>query len=306
MRKLCPRLFIKLPPNFFLNALFFALILIASCTNSYGQPNEVVTNETVLKLQKAGLNKDIIKSKIESSQCNFNLSVDALMALKKAGVADEVVTAMMNRSKPQQQPADGPRAENSANNAGPANNNAELALESGIYYYNSSTSEYVELDPTILTNSKSGGVGEALKRSVSGLFNAKSKAALSGKEANLRIKDNNPLFVFVFDTDKKGLNDNNHSESNVESPNEFFLVKLQIGKNDREIVVGKSNSVSSDFGIDEASKVSFKYKKVKRGVYEVSFSNGIPAGEYCFMYGASTASGQGITHKVFDFGVSVN
>ncbi|MCO5945380.1 hypothetical protein [Mucilaginibacter flavidus] len=296
-------LFTHLVPKLAVKLLFYSLLVafvfIAAGTNSYGQANEIVTNETVLKLQKAGLNKDIIKSKIESSQCNFNLSVDALLALKKAGVADDVVTAMLGKTKSAQQPAD-PVAVNNSNNS------AELALESGIYYYNASTSEYVELDPAVLTNSKSGGMGEALKRSVSTLFNSKSKAALSGKEANLRIKDSNPLFVFVFDTDKKGLNDNNHTESNVESPNEFFLVRLQIGKNDREVVVGKSNSVSADFGIDEASKVLFKYKKIKRGIYEVSFSNGIPIGEYCFMYGASTASAQGITHKVFDFGIAAN
>ncbi|WP_170227801.1 hypothetical protein [Mucilaginibacter frigoritolerans] len=252
------------------------------------QQSTVVTNTTIIQLHKAGISKDIISTKIVNSACSFDLSTEGLIALKKEGVPDDIITIMIAKGSTATQ--------NAATNP-------ELALEPGLYYFNPTTHEYIEMDAAILTNSKAGGLGEAMERSVSGLFNAKLKATLSGKEANMKIAMTSPLFVFVFDKDKTGFNDNNQAKSNVESPNEFFLVKLTQGKRDREMVVAKENSVGGNIGIDDKLKVPFHYKKVQKGLYEVSTDNPLVLGEYCFMFAASTASTQGITHKVYDFSI---
>jgi hypothetical protein len=246
---------------------------------------EVLTNQTILQLQKAGLGKDLIKAKISNSQCNFDLSTDGMLALKKAGVADEVVTAMFTK----------------ANNA-PAPATPTDALESGIYYHNLTTNTFDDVDGSLFTNSKAGGFGETLKRSVSGLFNAKNRVSLSGNAARLKITSTTPTFLFVFDKEKSMANFANSYFSSATSPNDFFLVSLTVGKNDREVVVGKYNNVSSDIGVDDAVKVSFNVKKLQKGTYEVTTANPLPAGEYCFMYSASSL-GEGVTHKVFDFAI---
>ncbi len=252
---------------------------------SYAQ--EVITNQTVLQLHKAGLGKDIIIAKIDNSQCKFELSTNALLALKKAGIVNEVVTAMFNK---------GNTIANTENPVG----TAALNLASGVYYYNPNTRTYDEIDASVITNNKQGGIGETLKRSVSGLFNAKNKASLSGAEANLKITTTTPLFVFVFEKDKGTLNSTNNYFADATSPNEFFLIKLDVVKNSREFVVGKSNSVGSNTGIADEAKVSFISKKLQKGVYEVTTNNPLPPGEYCFMFAASSLM-QGATHKVFDF-----
>ncbi len=54
-----------------------------------------MTNQEVISLTAAGLNKNIIINKISTSKSKFDLSTDSLIQLKKAGVADEVVTAML-------------------------------------------------------------------------------------------------------------------------------------------------------------------------------------------------------------------
>jgi hypothetical protein len=246
---------------------------------------EVLTNQTVLQLHKAGLSKDIIKTKIANSSCTFDLSTDALLALKKAGVSDEVVTAMFGKG-------------NTTTESKPAK--SEVTLESGVYYYNTATRQYDEMDGSVITNSKIGGLGDALKRSVSGLFNTKSKAALSGSEANLKITTTTPLFVFVFEKEKGTLSSTGSYFAEATSPNEFFLVKLAVVKNSRELVVGKQNSVGSNVGIADEMKVSFTSKKLQKGVYEVTTSNPLAPGQYCFMFAASSLM-QGATHKVFDF-----
>jgi hypothetical protein len=64
--------------------------------------DEVLTNRDVLKMVKVKLADGIIISKIKSSACNFDTSVDALVKLKEAGVSDAVIQAMNDA------PANGP------------------------------------------------------------------------------------------------------------------------------------------------------------------------------------------------------
>jgi len=286
-----PRVFTPLQVLRCTPVLLFMLLfvtLLGYSLSGIAQQSTVVTNATIIQLHKAGISKDIISTKIANSACSFDLSTEGIIALKKEGVPDDIITIMIAKGSTEM-----------PNTAA----NPELALEPGLYYFNPATREYIEMDAAILTNTKAGGLGEAMERSVSGLFNAKLKATLSGKEANMKITMTSPLFVFVFDKDKTGFNDNNQAKSNVESPNEFFLVKLTQGKRDREMVVAKENSVGDNIGIDDKVKVPFHYKKLQKGLYEVLTDNQLVPGEYCFMFAASTASTQGITHKVYDFSI---
>jgi hypothetical protein len=57
--------------------------------------DEIMTNQEVVSLTKAGLDKTIIVNKIRSSKSKFDLSTDALILLKTAGVDNEVVSAML-------------------------------------------------------------------------------------------------------------------------------------------------------------------------------------------------------------------
>lgn len=55
----------------------------------------LLDNNEIVKLVKAGLSENIIKTKIEGSECNFDMSTDAIISLKKAGVSDSIIEAMM-------------------------------------------------------------------------------------------------------------------------------------------------------------------------------------------------------------------
>lgn len=267
--------------------LFYASIV-------YGQQHgsaDTITNQTIIQLHKAGLSGAILKSKIESSPTSFDLSVDGLIALKKAGISDEVIQAMLTKTS---QPISTPQT----------SGDPVLILESGIYYIDSVSKETIPLEASILTNQKRGGFGEALKRSlISPLINAKIRASLSGSSANEVLQQKKPTFVFVFDTiHQGGLNNNFTYFGAVQSPNEFFLVMLTVSKNSREVVVGKSNAVSSDIGIEDKLKIKFTFTKKRKGVFEVVPESPLPPGEYCFMYAASSLY-SGMTHKVYDFSI---
>lgn len=61
---------------------------------------EVLTNATVIEMSKVGLDKEIILKKINESGNTFDVSANALIELKKANVADEVIALMLGKSAP--------------------------------------------------------------------------------------------------------------------------------------------------------------------------------------------------------------
>ncbi len=60
---------------------------------------ETLTNNDVIEMTRAGMGNDLILKKINESGQNFDTSAKAIIELKKAGVADAVIAAMMDRVK---------------------------------------------------------------------------------------------------------------------------------------------------------------------------------------------------------------
>jgi len=76
------------------------IFLLTACfVFSVGAQTEVLTNAVVTEMSKSGLSKEIILKKINDSQNDFDTSVNALIELKKGGVADEVIALMMEKAE---------------------------------------------------------------------------------------------------------------------------------------------------------------------------------------------------------------
>ena len=64
-------------------------------------PQSVLTNQDIIKLSQIGLGPDVIITKINTAQqVAFKLETDDLIALKNAGVNQDVISAMMKRASP--------------------------------------------------------------------------------------------------------------------------------------------------------------------------------------------------------------
>ena len=82
----------------------FALLLVGSVLATGVAPvsaQEVMTNETVIQMVRAGLSDGVILAKIRSSPTRFDTRTEALIALKKAGVSENVMSAIVGGSAPQ-------------------------------------------------------------------------------------------------------------------------------------------------------------------------------------------------------------
>jgi hypothetical protein len=60
---------------------------------------ERLSNKSIIELTKGGLADSVIIKKIKSSKCNFDTSTDALVSLRKAGVSNQVISAMVEAAE---------------------------------------------------------------------------------------------------------------------------------------------------------------------------------------------------------------
>lgn len=67
---------------------------------SDAQKEEVLTNDLIIRMLKAGIDEDVIIAKIQKTRDNFDLSTDGLIALKQAGASSRLIQFMMDPSKP--------------------------------------------------------------------------------------------------------------------------------------------------------------------------------------------------------------
>ena len=75
-------------------AVLLALAIIAAGSLP-GQSKHVMTNDDVIKLLKGGFTDDVVVALIESNDSDYDVSINALTALKDAGVSSKVMEAML-------------------------------------------------------------------------------------------------------------------------------------------------------------------------------------------------------------------
>lgn len=80
-------------------ALLSVLFLAAPAPPQQPAAGEVLTNETLIKLVKAGLGDDVILGMINSRPGRYSVSSDAVIAMKEAGVSDKVIAAVLNKTR---------------------------------------------------------------------------------------------------------------------------------------------------------------------------------------------------------------
>ncbi|MBL7808491.1 MAG: hypothetical protein JNN28_11775 [Saprospiraceae bacterium] len=255
---------------------------------------DTLTNTKVIKLSKLGLQPSIVITKIQNSYCTFDVSTDALIQLSDNGVPSDVINEMM-------------RVDAQSKNAIANQKNMKDPLTkraTGIYFYNpkDSIEPLRQVDPTVVSTNKSGGLGIALAQAYTmGLAREKVKSSLSGGNSHLQIEETSPVFYFYFERSEHRTADS-WFFATATSPNEFVLAKLQENSNSRVLQVGDMNAYGGTSGVSNSSKIPFDYVKVSDGIYKVTFKESLKPGEYCFLYANATPTSFS-NDKVFDFGI---
>ena len=175
-------------PALMLATVLVGLVLVLGpLAMARGHAEEVLTNESVIEMVKAGFSEAVILAKIRASPGKFDTSTDALVKLKAAKVPDKVVEAMIAGGGPA---APAPAASSAAD---------------PMIAYVSSTGP-MRLKP----------VHGEMETSVAPFAGARTEVVLPAPRAQYRITDKQPAFVTNLAADqwalirlKPGKNDRN-------------------------------------------------------------------------------------------------
>ena len=265
---------------------------------------EVMNNDEVITLAKAGLNPSLIIGKIKTSKTNFDLSTDSLIKLKQSGVTDEVVAAMLE-AKSGKPVSTTPATANGSSRATGDPNDPMAQHNYGIYLYEvrEGSPKMTQLMPNVSAQNRTGG-GFTAAVTPFGLGKVKTKANLPGRNAALQILDTMPVFYFYLDTASGGLN----TASGIPStPNEFTLVRFNQRSDNREVTISKANSWGAKGGLSDEYVVALKAEDLGNGIFKITPQADLKKGEYGFylLNSGNSNTSAGMGSKFFDFGVNM-
>lgn len=255
------------------------LVSVLFCLNLYAQ-EQPLTNNSIIEMIDLGFSSDIIISKIETSPCDFNTSIDALKSMKEKGIDNSIIVAMIHRI---------------------SDIKTNEAQRSGIYYKNGD--DFIQLFPTVFSGTKTNTLGAALSY---GIASAKVRSTMNGQHSNNVIENNNPEFYFYFIPRKSDLvvSASNWWFSAASSPNEFALVRLTTKKGRRELETGSVNLYAgTSIGVDEKNHIQIDIEKIDDYTFKVKPRYFLNTGEYCFYYQGSIPQGGYNNQSVFDFSI---
>ncbi len=156
----------------FLSSLVFLLVPVA-----LGQQEP--TNDTIMKLAKAGMSDDVIVGTIGSQPAAYSLGADDLIALKGAGVSDKVISAMLAK-----------------NSGSPVSGVAKSDTASPVHdvgvYYKKGT-DWQDLEPEVVSF-KSGGVLKSI--GTYGIVKGDINGHLKGAQSKTALKT--PIEVLIY------------------------------------------------------------------------------------------------------------
>lgn len=276
------------------------LFIVISCNVLATVNSDTLKNATIIKMTNSKLGDNLILSKIKSSPIDFDISTDALIALKKANVTDVVIAYIVEK----QTELDELKEINLKNNS---STGSYTFQKSGIYF-GAEGSKFTKLDPTLINSAYTFG-----------FYSPKYTYSIDGKSANYNINKNNEIY-FNFTPSRKDLNSTNNSGSvsgdymdaimnqvaggNVAiSPNEFKLIKLRTKRNKREYYA-KANMAGQPSSLKGRCVVNFKYEQVSEYTYKVILPADLLPGQYCFVYMSKNIMDFfGSQTKAFDFNI---
>ena len=232
-------------------ALITLLVLAANNCPAQTLKAEILTNRSIIEVIKAGLGNDIILSKINSSTCRFDVSTPALIDLKKQGVPEAVISAMIGKTN---------RAATVDPAAGstPVSKSGNLPAISQLNYVHSYENGKVSPLEKLL------GKGTTKKKAF-GYGGTELRVEVKGATSLVRLPQD-AAGSFIINMGGNTLPD-------------LALFKMKAEKDKRYAVTGlltPSGPKSSD------DMLQVELSKLGDGVYGIKISSKLEKGEYCF------------------------
>jgi hypothetical protein len=208
-----------------------------------------MTNDSVIRMVKAGLGDDLIVQTIGSQPGQYTTDADSLVTLKEAGASDRVIAAMVNSGRVKISSAETP---------------APVVLsdvnEIGVYYKDY-TGSWRPIEPEIV-HIKSGGF---LKSTVThGIIKEDRNGHINGRESKLLLP--RPVEILIYAPDGVDVA-------------EYDLLRFRLNSNSREFRTLTGGVFHSTGGADR-DEVPFKPVKIAPHTYQFTMGMDTRGAEY--------------------------
>jgi hypothetical protein len=217
-----------------------------------------LTNDSIVKMTKAGLGEDIVISTIKAQAANYTTGADDLIALKQGGVGDKVIAAMVEKmaGAPAKPATPAPAAVPATAPALPAGGHA---LEVGVYYKNAGN--WADLPPEVV-NFKTGGVLKSI--GTAGIVKGDVNGRVNGAHSRTQLKF--PVEMLVYTPEGTAIT-------------EYQLLRLRDSKDAREFRT-MTGGVLHVSGGATRDLVPFESKKTAPRTYEIILPPSLGSGEF--------------------------
>jgi hypothetical protein len=259
------------------------------------QNPRLLTNNSIVKLVKAGLGDDTIVAMVTSQPGRYSLGADDVIALKRAGVPEKVIAAMAEKSAGESAPTP------ILPPAVPSPSKADWAIvttgdqpltipnEPGLYAVTSPGS-LNHIVGRVTSFERSGSLLPSMV--TYGIHAARVNTQIPGSHAQVTV-GRNPVFYYRTpgSQDVGGL--------------DLVLTHLTVKGDRRQFETGARGLWRGSNGVSVRHQVNYDAIEVGPGLYQVTPTQELESGQYAFYMlrgreHASTAAGQGF---IFDFQV---
>jgi hypothetical protein len=303
--------------------LFLTICLLAAAFTVQAQ-NETITNETVLQLLSEGFSSEEIIGALENStERTISYDINYLRQLKAAGADATLITYIQKIAKVDY----GYEGVFWWNTGEKPRKMHRTQFEKEQKGFNLGTLALAGAGALVVGSAVAGSkpsAGVAAGATAGAILMMSSgkdvqKLMLPGVTSKTQVETQNPVFRFYFPKqDPKSFEkaaDNWYQivMNNIESPNEFQCVKMQVkepnkkGKGGRRLFPDNmSYSVAGFEGTNASNRtiIDFEIKDINNNTFEVTFPQGLEPGEYCFFYKGGLGSEAFKEHPFgFDFTV---
>jgi hypothetical protein len=228
-----------------------------------------MSNDSVIKMAKAGLSDELIVQTIGSQPGQYTTDADSLVALKQAGVSERVIAAMINKSRIRPTGTDTPVVLSDVNEIG--------------VYYKDKNGKWQPIEPEIV-HIKSGGF---IKSTVTdGIIKQDRNGHINGRESKLLLP--RPIEFLIYTPDGVDVS-------------EYELLRFRLNSNSREFRAWTGGVIHSSGGADR-DDVPFKPVKTAPHTYQFTLGQDTPGAEYGILPpGTGNVTNGG---KIYTFAIS--
>ena len=268
------------------------LLIIAAVLASLGVApllfaQETMTNDSVIKLLKAGLSDDLIVNTINASPGKYNTSADALIALRDAGADSKVISAVLLKSRPGPPPAPvAPSYDTPSKPAEPAWKMPTGVDGVGVYFQGRNQSWKPVLAETVTRKAAGTVKSVALEGKIKGDVNA----IVTGSSSPLTL----PLPASFLLYAPEG-----------SSPSQYLLLRFYVHDKYRVFHLEKGGEFHRSSS-EATDRVDFSSTQLAPRVFEITLGRELGKGEYGFLApnDASDLESSAGSGKIYTFSVS--